>query len=280
MKVSIVTVTHNSYKNLISYTNSFIKNHEFLNNEEKKNIEIIFVENSGDDISYFKKKLLVNGFKAEVLNSKNHGFGAACNLGAKVAIGDLLIFINPDIEFKSSIYPNGNFKNKLFGTCLQFNKSKFPFSFDFLPEYKNILFDQKFILLIINISLCFVKKIPLIFFPVGSFIFIEKKLFKEIGMFNEEFFLYYEEAELSKRIYKIKKINPHLIRNIKIFHKTFGSHQSKQQMIENETKGFKTYCKLQNDRKIYIRQIRRLRVYSFFSNFARQRYNLMIKNIF
>ena len=35
-------------------------------------------------------------------------------------------------------------------------------------------------------------------FPIGSFFAIDNKLFHKSGGFNEEFFMYYEEAELSK----------------------------------------------------------------------------------
>jgi GT2 family glycosyltransferase len=74
-----------------------------LNSFSKKsfNSEIIIVDNKSEDqtISEFEKRF--TGFKF-IHNSLNGGFANGCNLGAKSASGELLLFLNPDTVAKES----------------------------------------------------------------------------------------------------------------------------------------------------------------------------------
>ncbi len=60
--------------------------------------EVIVVDNASDDASAQLARRL--GARV-VANAANIGFGAACNRGAAVAAGDVLLFVNPDAELKS-----------------------------------------------------------------------------------------------------------------------------------------------------------------------------------
>ena len=279
MLLSIITVTHKSNLDLIKYSHSFFKYHNDLSLENKNEIEIIFVENSGNNLDKFKKIFDDNGFSLKVIYCENNGFGSACNLGSKYALGDKIIFINPDIEFKSKILPNKKIKKLMFGTCLQRGKSPIPYSFELLPENKNIFCEISIIIKIINWIIITLNWKSMRFFPVGAFIVIDKKLFEDVGKFNEEFFLYYEEAELSKRIYKKFMIYPELIKEISIFHKSFGSHFSIDNSRKNESVGFITYCQIAGNKKILQKQINRLKILKIFTKGARIKYSNLIESL-
>lgn len=74
--------------------------------DEKLNVEVIFVEDCCPDNC---KEMVVKAWNSRkkeikkpigriIQNKKNGGYGAACNVGASVATGDFLIFLNADTE--------------------------------------------------------------------------------------------------------------------------------------------------------------------------------------
>lgn len=72
--------------------------------EEKLNVEIIFVDdccpdNSKDAVIYawnLRKKQLSKPIGKIIYNVENSGFGRTCNVGAQVATGEYLVFLNAD----------------------------------------------------------------------------------------------------------------------------------------------------------------------------------------
>ena len=76
MLISIITVTHNSNNDLIKYCSSFLKYHNDLSIDNKKEIEIIFVENSGNNLDEFKKIFDKNEFAIKVIYCENKGFAS------------------------------------------------------------------------------------------------------------------------------------------------------------------------------------------------------------
>ena len=272
MKISIITVTHNSFNNLVRYSDSFIQKHKDLGQKDKNQIEIIFVENSNQNLEFFIKKFNKHGIQCRVIYCKNEGFGSGCNLGAKSSSGDKLIFVNPDVIFLNNIIPNRMIEKINYGTCLQYQNSKYLLSFDLLPEYKNIIFDQKISLNVLNLLISIFGYVPHFFYPLGSFIFIDKELFFKAGKFNKKFFLYYEEAYLSKKIYEEFKLKPTLIKNIKINHLEKGSFKNFKEIIKYSNEGLITYCRISNNFKIMENHIKRLRFHKIYSKKAREVY--------
>ena len=63
--------------------------------------EVIVVDNKSDDPTIFEIEKKYMNFKF-IHNTVNGGFANGCNLGAKNAMGDFFLFLNPDTVAKES----------------------------------------------------------------------------------------------------------------------------------------------------------------------------------
>lgn len=251
MKLSIITVSHQSSGHLGSYVASFLSAHPDPSFKDK--VEFIFVENSGDTrIEKTLTPLRQAGFRVILLYSENRGFGAGCNMGAARASGTRLAFVNPDITFSSPLtalidQPIG----KVWGTVRQLSGRGKAYSLDLLPEFKGFWFELIKGSNIINL-------LPWLFnsksYIVGSFFWVNHVEFEMIGKFNERFFLYYEEAELSRRLQDI--CPPEIINEVVIHHIGLGSHSGKDRARGHQWDGFVEYCNVTKQPELFHRQVR------------------------
>lgn len=199
--LSIVIVTYNSAGDIISCLSSISKNIRFQ-------YEIIIIDNNSFDSTV--KKIRDSGFKITILpQEKNLGFSKANNLGAKVAKGDYLLFLNPDTEIidgsvdkmisfmqehkKSIVAP------KLIMEDGQSQPSvrKLPTLWGAIKEY---FLGKKY---------SYEAYVPLgeksieVESVVGAAMLIEKAVFEEVGCFNEQYQLYFEDFDLCRSIKKL-----------------------------------------------------------------------------
>lgn len=207
-EVSIIVVNYKVMEKLLNCINSI--------NSSKLNIpfEVIVVDNEGDES--LEKELKKHAQIKYIKSNKNIGFGAGNNLGAKHASGKYLFFLNPDTRIASNtidqlykfIKSSKNVgivspmlvdsKFKFFST--QSRKELTPlnviYSFSFLRKVfknKSIYHDPFFNK--------WNKKIPIEVETIpGAALMISKKLFEKVKGFDEQFFLYFEENDLSNRI--------------------------------------------------------------------------------
>src|ERR1035437_875070 len=98
MELSIIILNYNTKDLTIECINSLVE--QYKQEFEKEQFEIILVDNaSSDDSLETIGKLKTIGLK--IIESKeNLGFSKGCNLGAKSAIGEYLLFLNSDTEIK------------------------------------------------------------------------------------------------------------------------------------------------------------------------------------
>lgn len=264
--ISIVTVTHNSTKLLDAYVESFLAYN--WESAGKGVIEFIFVENSGDrGIDVFANTLRGRGFDVRVLMVPNRGFGAGCNAGACAATGRILVFANPDIHFLSDIAPiDSLFSNSQWGTVRQERGSASVYSFDLLPEYR------RFATELLRPGR-FIHKVALarrFSYPVGAFMVVPRDAFLRAGAFDERFFLYYEEAELSRRLHS--RLGPPIYAgSVSIFHDGFGTQKDSDFTLREEAKGFVTYASVTAQPALAEQQLRRLKRLAFVSRGAARR---------
>jgi GT2 family glycosyltransferase len=198
--------------------------------------EIIVVDNNSTDGSAaFLQKLAAIKL---VLNTENHGFAKACNQGFKISTGKYVLFLNPDtivpetalsacIRFfethpdagavgvrmldgkgkflkeskRSYPSPPASFY-KLFGLADIFPRSK-----TFAKYYQGHLQETA----ISNVEVL-----------SGAFMMVSAELFKKINGFDEDFFMYGEDIDLSLRINKAGYKNYYL-GNIEVTHLKGGS---------------------------------------------------------
>lgn len=209
--IDIIVVNWNSG----SLTMSAIE--PYLHYESSKiRCNVIIVDNASTDNS----KTLFDGNVSNIIyNSKNVGFGKACNQAYKSSSVDAsyILLLNPDtvsnpgvlemlIDFLGSnreygttgpkqITENGN----VLRSCVRF------------PSFKTALFE------VTGLS----KVFPRYFLPapimtewdhsesrdvdhvMGSYMLIRKSLIEKIGFMDESYFTYYEDIDLSKRIAEV-----------------------------------------------------------------------------
>ena len=170
--------------------------------------EIIVVDNGSVDNSV---DLVKQNFPQAVLieNKKNLGFARACNQGAKIAQGEILFFLNSDTEIKNNIFePIYNFfvnfdKVGIVSPCLILPDGS-PQPWAFLKK-EGLL---SFVLRKFEKQNFIIKDKPIEVDAVsGAALAIRKNIFKQIGGFDERFFMYYEDNDIclrtKKRGYKV-----------------------------------------------------------------------------
>ena len=168
-KLTIILIAYKSEK-IIS---AFIK-------KIPNNIKVIIVENSNNLL--FKKKVEKKYRNIKVYIKKNEGVGASINYAVKKIKTEFFIQISPDIRFS---YKDINIFIKV--------AKKLNNKFSALgPRFLNVNNKSH---RQINQNL----KVGSIDSVHGSFMFINKKRFKEIGGFDNKFFLYFEETDYCKR---------------------------------------------------------------------------------
>ena len=170
--------------------------------------EIIVVDNnSSDDSCQMVKQLFPEIILLE--NKENLGFSKANNQAVKIAKGEYVCILNPDTAITEytfgEVLKYANSKGNLgaLGVYLMDGKGSF------LPESKRNLPTPKaaFLKLIGWSNSYYAKHIePLdsgeVSVLVGAFMFIKKSVYQEVGGFDEDYFMYGEDIDLSFKLTK------------------------------------------------------------------------------
>ena len=190
--------------------------------------EIIVVDNASTDGS--KETLSKLESITFIDSGKNAGFGTANNLGLKRAVGDYLFLLNTDtILLENSIkkmldFYKINQKQLKLGAlgCILTDADGeninsggiFPSVSYYLKAYLRRPIDEYQI----HENMPFQK----IDFVTGADLMISKNIYEEVGGFDENFFLYYEETDLQKRLFNLGYQN-YILNSTKIIHLEGGS---------------------------------------------------------
>ncbi|MCI0474560.1 MAG: glycosyltransferase family 2 protein [Ignavibacteria bacterium] len=168
------------------------------------NYEIIVVDNSDNQDDYEIENV-------KIIKSPNRGFAHANNLASRYASGKYLLFLNADTEFRKDFVPYfcENFSGTEFGAAglgLVYPDGSRQLSFwhenTFAGEIKNKKLEDGFkkkddALINEFFSGNSVKEVEWV---SGAAMIIPKDIFESVGGFNEKFFLFYEDADICKRI--------------------------------------------------------------------------------
>lgn len=227
MKLSIVILNYQTPDLTISCVESIQEHYQ----EELKNkdFEIIIVDNSSKDDSLDKLKLFSsNKDYLRVVDSElNLGFAKGCNLGASKAQGEYLLFLNSDtnvldkgiIKMVDFLKQNANV-GILGGRLRNSDGSLQPSAGVFynLPNLIIMLLGvQRFGLL--KSSPNKIKKVDWV---SGAALMILRKAFEELHGFDEDYFMYIEDMDLSYRARK-KGILTYFFPDVSIKHVGEGS---------------------------------------------------------
>lgn len=210
--VSFIILNYNSAVETINCVNSIFQHYR------KASYEIIIVDNCSqeEDIQLLKKQL---NDKCIIIRDKlNFGFGGGNMIGANFASGKYLCFLNSDIKLKEDcITP----------LCKDLNEHReigcitpqqYNFKNEIQPSFKHTLGFRRSLLGDQLFEKYFPNKFPnrkdpprntLFEVPEinGCFMLFPSDIFWEIGGFDSNIFLFYEEYDISKRLQRKGYIN-------------------------------------------------------------------------
>ncbi len=195
------------------------------------NYQIIVIDNASDASDYFNLKeycTTLNFSELQLIrNNINVGFGTGNMLGVHYSNANYLAFVNNDSFFLNdclSLLHQFMLDHKEVGVCgpqaFKEDGALLPTIDHFASPTREIL-GRKFLELINPSNYPKRKKVysspQKAQFVAGSFMFVESEAFNQVGGFDTNLFLYYEETDLCKRLAQIKK-EAYLVPNAKFVH--------------------------------------------------------------
>jgi GT2 family glycosyltransferase len=180
-------------------------------------VEIIIVDNASTDgsMAYLNDKFA--GLRI-ISNEKNVGFAKACNQGAALASGELVLFLNPDtliaedslsssVDFFQKHQDCGALGVKMIdgsGRFLKESKRSFPSPQTSLFKLFGLasLFPTSRIFSRYHLGHLDKDKDHEVDVLAGAYMMIRKEVLDVVGGFDETFFMYGEDVDLSYRIQK------------------------------------------------------------------------------
>jgi GT2 family glycosyltransferase len=222
------------------------------------NVKLIFIDNSSNS----QIQQLANDYNIEYINSGgNIGFGSAHNIGIRkyIDVCDYFLILNPDITLNYNTltelkifmdnHPECPLSAPLIlnpDQSIQFVHKRHPnllvlFGRRFLPQFMQKYIQKQLDLFVLKDLLPFNRPIeaPLI---SGCFMFFRSSTLKTIQGFDERFFMYMEDFDISIRAGQLGKTI--FIPNATVEHLwARGSHNSKKLTLITIISIFKFYLK-------------------------------------
>lgn len=225
-KISLIIVTYNTGSRIKTCVESLIQT----------NIsEIIVVDNKSDRKTVTILKTLVKKYsKIKIVFAKrNFGFVKGCNKGAKMAKGDILIFLNPDTQaihfdreklfifFKNQKDVGAvGFKFYNLNNSLQYSFGRFPTVLRIICDRLPFL-NRTFGMQLRNPNLY--AKTRKVDWVSGSGFAIKKSVFTKVNGFDENIFMYGEDFDLCFRLQQAGFTN-YYFPTMQFLHKDSGTN--------------------------------------------------------
>lgn len=215
---------------------------ESINNYSDSLVDkVVVVDNYSTDNSLSALKKIENlTIDLQIIhNQENLGFGKACNQGAMLCNSKYLLFLNPDTKlYEDTLKESVEFMEKPanyeVGVCgiqliderkeIQRSCTRFPSPISMIV-YSLGLNRLPFL---VNRSYQMLewdhKKSQKVDHVIGAFYFIRNNVFRQVGGFDEDYFVYLEDLDLSLRINKLG-YRSFYNANIKAYHKGGGTSE-------------------------------------------------------
>jgi len=242
MKLSIIIVSYNVKFFLEQCLNSILASN--LN----FSYEIIIVDNNSSDNSlhYIQTRFQASNIQY-IINTDNPGFAKACNQGIKQAKGEYILLLNPDTILGENVLSrvcsfmdgeplSGAVGVKMINGLGQFlveSKRGFPGPWASFCKISGLssLFPKSKIFGQYSLKYLDENKIQKVPILAGAFMMIRKKALDKSGLFDESFFMYGEDIDLSYRISQAGYINFYLPEKI-IHYKGESTNKNDKKYID------------------------------------------------
>ncbi|MGC8677703.1 MAG: glycosyltransferase family 2 protein [Hydrogenobaculum sp.] len=262
---------------IVVYKNTFEQVYKAIKSvlKAKLNSKIYILDNSPNN--NLKTLKNIDSRINYIFNNANLGFGNAHNIALKKTLKNNTpyhLVLNPDVYFEEGVleelykfmeenkdvglvapkifYPDGTlqYQCRLLPTPLDlFGRRFLTFGpFKSYIEKRNEVYELRFT------NYKDIMEVPSF---QGSFLFIRSKVLKEAGLFDDRFFMYLEDIDLCRRIWKVSKIvfYPH----VHIFHEwQRGSYKNKKLLFYHIISAIKYFNKwgwLKDDERKNINEI-------------------------
>ncbi len=199
--LSIVIVSYRCWSRLDACLKS-------IASQQMEDIEVIVVDNNSDD-GHAQLFMTNHPQVTFILQDINGGFSQACNRGARDAQGDWLLFLNPDSILRSNTLEPLIQKVtqepswKLIGIKQLNDHGKDTQPHGLFLKWWNVWPSIRILQQLLNPSRSKHRwSKDIISFPdwiSGAFVLIRKIDLEELGGWDERFWMYYEDMDLSKR---------------------------------------------------------------------------------
>lgn len=232
---SVIIVSYRNLEILKDTLDSLLKY-----NDLGEELEIILSDNSPEMNLY--DEVIRSYPQVVAIKNDNKGFGHGNNVGARIAKGKYLLFLNPDTILVEPIFKfaqeafEKDSKLGLFGVKLIDMNFKRNHSFYLMDTYGFLSAQRE---KLANLIDYFVDGRMYI---AGANLFVRKDVFMDCGGFDENFFLYSEEPDLTKRIRALGYKTAYF-KKVRIIHlegKTTGKSLLSEK-IRLESQGY--YCR-------------------------------------
>lgn len=191
--------------------------------------EIIVSDNSGGDegVEHLKENFPGVSF---ITNSVNGGFGYGCNNGAAVATGRMLLFLNPDAvagaeALRGLIQAAESDKGNTLVSCRQARADgRESIAWGAFPAFSNLTGVMRAVAGIFEPKKSDVAAEE-VFYPdwvSGSVMLISRGDFIKAGGFDDDYWMYYEDVDLCRRIHN-QGGRVAFLKNVTIEHNHGGS---------------------------------------------------------
>ncbi|MGA2911300.1 MAG: glycosyltransferase family 2 protein [Candidatus Levyibacteriota bacterium] len=225
MDLSIIILSFNTKDLTLACISSIAA--QYKRELDKEQFEIIVIDNASTDDSVKAVRNLKLKNLTVIESNENLGFSKGCNLGAKNAKGEYLLFLNSDTEIKDQgfvkmvEYLKKNEKVGVLGGALKNEDGKAQPS---AGKFYNLF--NLFLMMIGLERVGFLrespKQIKRVDWVSGASLMVKRQLFEKLGGFAKELFMYAEDMEFCYRASK-KGFPTYFYPEVMLFHKERGS---------------------------------------------------------
>jgi GT2 family glycosyltransferase len=204
-----IVLYHNDKEQLLRTIDSFLST--------SMSVKLYLVDNSSNNV--LKELEKIDNRIEYIFNNENLGFGAAHNIAIRKSLKDNVFYhlvLNPDIYFDDTVlvdlyrymetnkevgniipqvsYPDGSrqYLSKLLPTPVDLILRRFV-PFEKWKEQRNNQYELRFS------GYNSIMNVPSL---SGCFMFLRTSVLDEIGLFDENFFMYLEDIDLNRRIHR------------------------------------------------------------------------------
>lgn len=196
-RLSIIILTYNSEKDIYPCLESV-----YQHNDIGEGLEVIVVDNQSRDFAIMQQEIAKHYPEVIITrNTHNGGYGQGNNVGIRMAQAPVVAIMNPDVRLMQPIFAAAlqALQNDtiMCGGKQMHTPTQLGWSYAF--DYNAMSYLQ---VPLRNIYKRFDYYDYRHMYLSGAFFFIKKECFEQIGMFDEQIFMYGEECDIHLRLRK------------------------------------------------------------------------------